>query len=100
MYFAQEFIPLNAAIVVSSAFVLLIIAIRSMTIMDLRLGLLGIVLPAAAILTVTVIAAIQPRLQGILITCTSMVIFLVTMLLAPRMKLHFRRPHGPQLATA
>jgi hypothetical protein len=68
--------------------------------MDFRLALLGIVLPAAVILGVTVIAAIQPRLQGILITSTSMVIFLVAMLLAPRMKLHFRRPHGPQFAAA
>jgi prepilin-type N-terminal cleavage/methylation domain-containing protein len=100
MYFAQEFIPLNAAIVAASTFVLLVIAIRSVTIMDFRLALLGIVLPAAVILAVTVIAAIQPRLQGILITSTSMVIFLVAMLLAPRMKLHFRRPGGPQFAAA
>jgi prepilin-type N-terminal cleavage/methylation domain-containing protein len=100
MYFAQEFVPLNAAIVAASTFVLLVIAIRSVTIMDFRLALLGIVLPAAVILGVTVIAAIQPRLQGILITSMSMVIFLVAMLLAPRMKLNFRRQHGPQLAAA
>ena len=100
MYFAQEFIPLNAAIVASSTFVLLVIAIRCVTIMETRLALLGVTLPAAVILGVTVLAAIQPRLQGILITSMSMVIFLVAMLLGPRMKLHFRRPHGSQLAAA
>ena len=47
MYFAQEFIPLNAAIFISSAIVLVIIAVRSMTIMSLPLAAMGIVLPAA-----------------------------------------------------
>ena len=70
MYFAQEFIPLNSAILVSSAIVLGVIAIRSMTIMSIRLALLGIVLPAAGILAITIMAAIQTRLQGILITGT------------------------------
>ncbi len=55
MYFrVQEFIPLNSAILVSSAIVLLVIAIRSLTIMSVRLALLGIVLPAAGILAVTI----------------------------------------------
>src|SRR6185503_1716760 len=53
MYFAQEFIPLNAAIAVSSAIVLAVIAIRSMTIMGIRLAIFGTVLPAFAILAVT-----------------------------------------------
>src|ERR1041384_6827761 len=61
MYFAQEFIPLNAAIFVSSAIVLLVIALRSVTIMGLRLALLGTVLPAAVILTITLLAAIHTR---------------------------------------
>jgi hypothetical protein len=61
MYFAQEFISLNAAILVSSIIVLGVIAVRSMTIMSVRLALLGIVLPAAGILAVTILAAIQNR---------------------------------------
>jgi hypothetical protein len=56
MYFAQEFIPLNAAIFISSAAVLIIIAIRALTIMRARLALLGIVLPATLMLTVTLVA--------------------------------------------
>ena len=48
MYFAQEFIPLNTAIFASSGVVLLVIAIRSITIMGFRLGFCGSVLPAVA----------------------------------------------------
>ena len=100
MYFAQEFIPLNAAIFASSAIVLLVIAIRSVTIMGLRLALFGIVLPATAILAVTLIAAINTRLQGILITGVGITVFIVAMLLIPRLKLNHRRAGDPQLSTA
>jgi len=87
MYFAQEFIPLYAAIFASSAIVLLVIAIRSITIMGAKLGLFGTVLPAATILAVTLLATIQTRLQGLLITCTGVALFIVAMLLLPRMNL-------------
>ena len=100
MYFAQEFIPLNAAIYSSSAIVLVVIAIRSVTIMGVRLAIMGSILPAAAILVVTLIAAIHTRLQGILITVVGMAMFIVAMLLIPRMKLNVRRRNDPQLATA
>jgi prepilin-type N-terminal cleavage/methylation domain-containing protein len=86
MYFAQEFIPLNTAIFASSAIVLLVIAIRSVTIMGVRLALFGAVLPATAILAVTLVAAIHTRLQGILITGTGLAMFIVAMLLIPLMK--------------
>ena len=95
MYFAQEFIPLNVAILSSSAIVLLIVAIRSITIMGLRLGLFGAVTPAVAILAVTLIAAIHTRLQGILITGTGLALFIVAMLLIPRLKLQ-RAPNTAQ----
>jgi prepilin-type N-terminal cleavage/methylation domain-containing protein len=92
MYFAQEFIPLNGAIIISAALVLLVIAIRSITFMGLRLGIFGIVFPATALLAVTLLAAIQPRLQGILITGTGIALFIGAMLLIPRFKLY--RPAG------
>src|SRR5438094_1742974 len=98
MYFAQEFIPLNAAIFVSTASVVLIIAIRSITIMGLQLGLFGTVFPAIGILAVTLVAAIHPRLQGILITGTGLALFIGAMLLMPRLKLE--RPLGPALPGA
>ena len=87
MYFAQEFISLNAAIFASSALILSIIGMRSVSIMGLRLGLGGVVLPATAILVLTLVAAIHPRLQGLLITVTGIGIFIVAMLLIPRVKL-------------
>ncbi len=86
MYFAQEFIPLNAAILCSSVLVLLIITIRVLTVMRARLALLGAVLPAALILAMTLLAATHTRLQGILITATCMAMFILAMLLLPRMK--------------
>lgn len=86
MYFAQEFIPLSAAICISSSMVLVIIAVRSMTIMGTPLALLGIVLPAAAVLAITILAAIQIRLQGLLITGTGLVFFIAAMSLMPRLK--------------
>jgi prepilin-type N-terminal cleavage/methylation domain-containing protein len=100
MYFAQEFIPLNSAILASAVLVLVIIAVRALTIMSFRLALFGTLLPAAAILAVTLVAAIHPRLQGILITGVSMAMFIVAMLLIPRMKLQLNRLAAPQPATA
>lgn len=99
MYFAQEFIPLNAAIFGSSVIVLAVIAIRSVTIMGVRLALFGVVLPATAMLAVTLVAAIHTRLQGILITGVGIAVFIVAMLLIPRIKLNNRRPSDLQPTT-
>jgi hypothetical protein len=71
-----------------------------MTIMSLRLAFLGIVLPAAAILAVTIVAAIQTRLQGILITGTGFAMFIVAMLLIPRLKSEVTLPANPQPTAA
>jgi len=86
MYFAQEFISLKVAMIVASVLVLVIIAIRSMTIMSAQLAVTGVVLPAAALLAVTLIAAIHPRLQGLLITSVGMALFIVAMVLIPRLQ--------------
>jgi hypothetical protein len=86
MYFAQEFIPLNAAILISSAIVLAVIALRAITIMRMRLALLGVIMPAGIMLAVTLIIATHKQLQGILITIMGMAVFIVAMLLIPRMK--------------
>jgi len=100
MYFAQEFIPLNVAVPAASTIVLMVIALRSATIMSLRLALLGTVLPAAVILAVTLAAALHPRLQGILITAVGMALFTVAMLLLPRLKRERPVPLVPQGAAA
>jgi hypothetical protein len=86
MYFAQEFIPLKVAMVGSSVLALVVIGIRSATIMSRRLAFLGTVLPAALILALTLTAALHTRLQGLLITATGMALFVVAMVLLPRVK--------------
>jgi hypothetical protein len=93
MYFAQEFISLNAAMFISSSLVLVIIAIRSVTIIGLRMALLGVIAPAATILALTLLAAVHTRLQGILIASTGIALFIVAMLLIPRIR--FDRLHLP-----
>jgi len=95
MYFAQEFIPLNAAIAASSLIVLVIIAVRSFTIMGLRLAMLGVVVPSASILALTLLAAIHTRLQGMLITVVGIALFVIAMTLMPRLKLDLRTPPAP-----
>jgi hypothetical protein len=50
------------------------------------LGLFGVSIPATLILTVTLIAATHPRLQGILITATGLVFFVAAMSLMSRIK--------------
>jgi prepilin-type N-terminal cleavage/methylation domain-containing protein len=92
MYFAQEFISLSAAMILASVLVLVIIAIRTVTIMGVRLALLGTVLPAAAMLALTLTAAIHTRLQGILITSVGLALFIVTMLLIPKLKTTASQP--------
>jgi prepilin-type N-terminal cleavage/methylation domain-containing protein len=87
MYFAQEFIPLSTAMVIASLFVLLVIGARAVTIMGARLAFFGTLVPAMIILTATLIAAIHPRLQGILITTLGITLFILAMLLMPRIKL-------------
>jgi prepilin-type N-terminal cleavage/methylation domain-containing protein len=84
MYFAQEFVPLEVAIVGSAAIVLTIIAVRAATIMGMRLAIFGAVLPATVILAVTLVSAVHPRLQGVLITITALAAFVAAMALMPR----------------
>lgn len=100
MYFAQEFVPLNTAIIGSSVLVLGVIAVRAITIMGYRLACFGVLLPASAILCVTLAAAIHTRLQGILFTSTGIAVFVVAMVLIPRLKKETMFPHGPYVKPA
>ena len=68
--------------------------------MSFRLALIGIVLPATAILALTLLAAIYPRLQGILITATGIAVFILAMLLIPRFTFEKVRPEESQLSPA
>jgi prepilin-type N-terminal cleavage/methylation domain-containing protein len=86
MYFAQEYIPLEAAVLASAGVALAIIGVRAVTLVGLRLALAGVLLPGAAILALTLTAAIVPRLQGILLTAEALGLFIVAMMLIPRVR--------------
>jgi prepilin-type N-terminal cleavage/methylation domain-containing protein len=87
MYFAQEYIPLGAAVLASAGVALAIIGVRAATLMGVRLALAGVVVPAATILAITLTAAVVPRLQGILLTAEALGFFIVAMLLIPRIRI-------------
>jgi hypothetical protein len=65
---------------------MLIIAGRVVSIMGWKIGLAGVTLPAVVIMTLTLFAAVHPNLQGIVITAMVLGLFVLTMLLAPRMR--------------
>ncbi len=88
MYFAQEYIPLGSAVLVSAGIALTIIGVRSLTLIGFKLAVAGVLVPAATILAITMTAAIFPRLQGILLTTEALGFFIVAMMLIPKLRLH------------
>lgn len=84
MYFAQEYIPLNPAVLISAGVALAVIGVRSVTLMRVWLALSGVVLPAIIILAVTLVSAIWPSFQGILLTAEALGFFIAAMMLIPR----------------
>ena len=86
MYFAQEYISLGPAVLTSAAFALAVIAFRAVTIMGVVRGVASVVLPAGAILAITLVATIWPALQGILLTVEAIGFFIVAMLLLPKIR--------------
>jgi prepilin-type N-terminal cleavage/methylation domain-containing protein len=92
MYFAQEYIPLEAAVLASAGVGLAIIGVRAITLLGVKLALAGVVVPAATILAITLIAAIFPRLQGILLTAEALGFFIVAMMLMPHLRIAIPAP--------
>jgi Tfp pilus assembly protein PilE len=86
MYFAQEYVSLGLAVLISAGIALAIIAARAVTLMNLWLALTGVVLPAIVILTITLVAAIWHSLQGILLTAEALGFFITAMLLLPKIR--------------
>jgi hypothetical protein len=84
MYFAQEYISLGAAVVVSAGIAMAIIAVRCATLMGFWRGLAGVVVPGAAIMSITLVAAIWTPLQGILLTAMALGFFIAAMMLMPK----------------
>lgn len=88
MYFAQEYVSLIPAIVISGALAIAIIGIRTMTLVGFWRALLGIVTPAAAIMAITLAAVVRPQLQGIALTAMALGFFIVAMTLMPKVAAH------------
>jgi hypothetical protein len=84
MYFAQEYVALMPAVLISGAVAIGIIGIRAMTLVGFWRALLGIVVPAAAIMAITLAAAIWPQMQGILLTGLALGFFIAAMMLMPK----------------
>lgn len=99
MYFAQEYIPLQAAVIASAGLALVIIGVRAVTLMSAWLALLGVVLPAAVILAITLFAAIEPRLQGLLLTAEGLGFFIVAMMLFPKLRFDYGTETPPAPTT-
>jgi len=84
MYFAQEYISLELAVLFSAGIAIAIIGIRVLTLMPFHWALFGIILPAAAIMAITLAAAIWKPMQGILLTSEAMAFFIAIMTLMPK----------------
>ena len=95
MYFAQEYVPLGPAVLISAGFAVAIIAVRAVTLMGVWLALAGVVLPGVAILAITLVEAIWPRVQGILLTTEALGFFVAAMLLIPKIRVEPIAPGEP-----
>jgi hypothetical protein len=84
MYFAQEYISLLPAVLISAAIVTAIIGVRAVTLMGWMHALGGIVAPAMAIMALTLASAVWPQMQGILLTVLAMGFFIAAMMLMPK----------------
>ena len=94
MYFAQEYMPLGRAVVISAGVAMVIIGVRAVTLMRFWLALASIVLPGVVTLAVTLVAAIWPYLQGILLTAEALGFFVAVMMLIPKIRTASIAPLG------
>ena len=86
MYFAQEYISLSLAVFISAGVAIAIIGLRAITLMKPGWAIVGVVFPAAAIMAITLAAAIWKPLQGILLTAEGLGFF---------NRRHVAHAHGP-----
>jgi hypothetical protein len=86
MYFLQDFIELAAAVVLSTAAVLLVIAWRIVSLFGLRRGLFGGVVLPVVLMALTIGATLQskPAMRGVLLTVMGIFALVTAMTLLPR----------------
>ena len=75
---------MGPAVLISAGFVLTVIGVLAIGLLGLWRALFGVLLPATAILAITLAAAIWPGLQGILLTVELLAFFIAAMLLLAR----------------
>jgi prepilin-type N-terminal cleavage/methylation domain-containing protein len=86
MYFAQEYIALWLAVLLSAGIAIAVVGIRAVTLMRAGWAIAGVVLPAAAIMAITLVAVIWKPLQGILLTTEALGFFIAAMTLMPKVQ--------------
>ena len=67
---------MGPAVLIAGGIALVIIGARAVTLMPFWLALGGVVFPAAAILAITLVAAVWHSLQGILLTAEALAFFM------------------------
>lgn len=83
MYYAQEYLPLGYAVVLSAAAPILLVTVRTIFLAGWGLAI-GIMLSAGAVLAATIVCAVWPKYQGVLITAETLGLFAIAMILGPR----------------
>lgn len=81
MYFAQEYISLELAAIIIAAVAIGIIGVLALTLMRFWWAIAGVILPAVIIMGITLMAAINKPLQGVLLTGEGLAFFISAMLL-------------------
>ncbi len=86
MYFAQEYIALGPAVLISAGFALVFIGAIATALMGPWRAIAGVLLPATAVQAITLSAVIWPSLQGLLLTVEILGFFIAAMLLLARIR--------------
>jgi hypothetical protein len=86
MYFLQDFIDLYAAIALATAFVVVVIAWRVISLFGLRRGLFGGIILPVVLMGLTISATIQakPATQGVALTIMGVFALVTAMTLLPK----------------
>ena len=94
MYFLQDFIELDAAIVLAAAVVIVVIAGRIISLFGLWRGLLGGIVVPVVLMGLTIAATIhaKPATQGVALTIMGIFALVTAMMLLPRAQANLVRP--------
>jgi len=100
MYFAQEFLSLTMAVVLACVAMVGILSFRAVTLLGPKVGALGVALVAACTLALTMLAATNPRMQGMLLTIEAIGALVLMTILLPHLDLPLTAAAQPAPAPA